>query len=131
MLQQVSNGVGKIRFADGTDQSSGSIHLSTRAEKLLNSAHTHCACAFRGSCLTAKMAEAEESCSGLNVREFNDYLKRKGFSNDVLESFLLNEISGNIFLLMEEDELKELIPITGYRIKIKQLLKYQKSIQVQ
>ena len=67
---------------------------------------------------------------GLGVEEFNDYLNFKNFPGSVLDSFLLNEISGSIFLLMEEDDLKELVPITGYRIKVRELLTNQKQKHV-
>ena len=47
----------------------------------------------------------------LSVEDFSDYLKQNKFPGEVLDSFIQNEISGSIFLLMEEEELKELEPI--------------------
>ena len=63
-----------------------------------------------------------------SVEEFNDYLKEFDFPGEVLDAFLMNDISGSIFLLMEEEELKELVPSTGQRIKMRELLRKQKKV---
>lgn len=70
--------------------------------------------------------EADVSCSEFSVEEFSDYLKISKFPANVVDSFLANKISGSIFLLLEEEELKDLVPITGYRIKVRELLRSQK-----
>ena len=76
----------------------------------------HCSC---------NMAEVTSLCEDIcnqTVEEFNAYLEKNGFADDVLDSFFSNRISGSLFLLMEEEELKELVPIAGYRIKVRELL---------
>lgn len=65
--------------------------------------------------------------SELSVEDFNEYLKINKFPGSVLDNFLLNEISGSSFLLLEEAELKELVPVTGHRVQVRELLRSQKK----
>ena len=65
--------------------------------------------------------------SAVDVEEFCDYLKEKGFDDDVVEHFWCNAVSLTTFLLLEEVDLKELVPMIGNRVKIRELLRTLKS----
>ena len=58
----------------------------------------------------------------LNVNEFADYLDEKGIGEEVVKSFKENEICGATFLELQNDELKELVPVVGIRVKVRKLL---------
>lgn len=69
---------------------------------------------------------------GLNIRdiveplsheEFGDFLLERGFHENVASLFVSQRVSGAGFLKISEDELKELIPIIGDRILVRELLR--------
>ena len=63
----------------------------------------------------------------LNVSQFSDYLQDLEFSESVSHKFEENEISGSTFLALEEEDLKELVPVMGIRIKLKELMRTLKK----
>ena len=52
----------------------------------------------------------------------NDYLADR-VDEDVIATFRKHKISGAMFLSLEDEQLKELFPILGDRMAVKQLLK--------
>ncbi len=66
--------------------------------------------------------------AAVDVEDFCDYLEvEKGFDDDVVECFRRNAISRTTFLLLEEVDLKELVPMIGNRVKVRELLRTLKS----
>ena len=63
----------------------------------------------------------------LTVDEFEEYLATKGFSEDVVRNFGRNRVTGAAFLLLTEDDLRELVPLIGERTSIRELLNHQVS----
>lgn len=61
--------------------------------------------------------------SAADVDEFCDYLEEKGLDETTVESFRHNAMSRATFLLLEEEDLKELVPLIGNRVKVRQLLR--------
>ena len=58
----------------------------------------------------------------LNVDEFADYLEEEGIGEEVVKSFKENKICSATFLELQNDELKELVPVVGSRVKVRKLL---------
>jgi len=54
--------------------------------------------------------------------DFGEFLEAEGAHEDIIRTFLDNRISGEAFLSLEEDDLKELVPVIGDRIFVKKLL---------
>ena len=59
----------------------------------------------------------------LSHDEFGDFLSERGFHVDVISLFVDQHVSVAAFLKISEDDLKELIPIIGDRILIRELLR--------
>ena len=59
----------------------------------------------------------------LSCAEFGDFLLRKGFHEDIVLTFNENRICGQAFCEMTEEDLKELLPVIGDRIRIRKLMK--------
>ena len=47
----------------------------------------------------------------------------KGFHEDVVLAFAANRICGQTFIEMTDEDIKELLPVIGDRIRIRKLLK--------
>ena len=68
------------------------------------------------------MAEEEDQAELMTVAQYDyqqlaDYLRGKGMRTEVAKSFEDNLIDGEAFVSMTEDDLKELVPVIGDRIK--------------
>lgn len=59
----------------------------------------------------------------LTCNEFSKYLTREGVHEEVIELFSLNRICGETFCDLNEEDLKELLPVVGDRVRIRRLLK--------
>ena len=59
----------------------------------------------------------------LTCSEFSEYLTREGVHEEVIETFLRNRICGKTFCDLNEEDLKELLPVVGDRVRIRRLLK--------
>ena len=59
----------------------------------------------------------------LNCEEFSEFLEEQGAHEDIIASFSSNRISGEAFLNLSEDDLKELLPVIGDRVYIRNLLR--------
>ena len=65
----------------------------------------------------------------LSVEELADYLEEEGMDKEVAKSFKENrKFCGATFLQLQNDELKELVPVIGSRVKVHKLL--ENAIQV-
>ena len=62
--------------------------------------------------------------------ELGEYLKLKGASDEVVETFANNRVDGRTFLLLTEEDLKQLITLIGERALIRTLLKHLKEVSV-
>lgn len=63
-----------------------------------------------------------DEVEGLDCVGFIEFLVREGFHEDVVSSFSNNRICGRTFVQLTEDDLKELLPVIGDRVRIRQLL---------
>jgi len=63
-----------------------------------------------------------EEIKSLSEVEFGDWLTEKGFHEDLVFSFVSQRISGKAFLLLSEDDVKELVPTIGDRTVVRDLL---------
>jgi len=58
----------------------------------------------------------------LSCDDFSEFLEAEGAHEDIVRAFSDNRISGEAFLSLEEEDLKELVPVVGDRIFVKKLL---------
>ena len=73
------------------------------------------------------MAEGR-SISQLSIEDFAEYLLDRGFNATVAKSFEENQISGAAFLNLSNDDLKELVPLIGVRLGIRELLQSARQV---
>ena len=59
----------------------------------------------------------------LNCEEFSEFLEEQGAHEDIIVFFSSNRISGEAFLNLSEDDLKELLLVIGDRVYIRNLLR--------
>lgn len=59
---------------------------------------------------------------GLDCAGFSEFLIGEGFHDDVVAAFSSNRICGHTFVQLTEDDLKELLPVIGNRVRIRKLL---------
>lgn len=59
----------------------------------------------------------------LSVQQLGDYLTKSGISPEAIKSFLVNQVTGQALLLLDDSELKELIQTIGDRAILRNLLK--------
>lgn len=64
-----------------------------------------------------------ENIGELNCVDFSDFLVKEGFHEDVVSAFTANRICGQTFIEMTDEDIKELLPVIGDRIRIRKLLK--------
>lgn len=58
----------------------------------------------------------------LNCEDLGHFLEAEGVHEDAVSTFVNNRICGQTFLALTEDDLKELVPIIGDRVYIRELL---------
>ena len=64
----------------------------------------------------------------LNCEDLGHFLEAEGVHEHVVSTFVNNHICGRIFLALAEDDLKELVPITGDRVHIRELLQRERKV---
>lgn len=55
----------------------------------------------------------------MDIIEFCTYLEDKKFDEDIIQRFSKNKICGSTFLSLTEDDLKELLPVIGERVRVR------------
>ena len=68
--------------------------------------------------MTRVMSDIRE----LTCSEFSEYLTREGVHEEVIELFSRNRICGETFCDLNEEDLKELLPVVGDSVRIRRLL---------
>lgn len=63
-----------------------------------------------------------EDISAKDVDAMMGFLISKGVCEEVAENFHVNQVSGEAFLKLTEEDLKELVPLIGTRTKIRSIL---------
>lgn len=76
------------------------------------------------------VAMSEIHVSDMNCTEFNEFLVKKGFHEDVVSSFYNNRICGATFSDLTEEDLKELLPVIGDRARVRRLLQEVKEVRI-
>lgn len=74
------------------------------------------------------MSMARKRVDELTVNEFEEFLEDEGLSDEVVENFRRNRVTGAAFLQLTEDDLRELIPLIGQRTVVRELLKQSKQV---
>ncbi len=74
------------------------------------------------------MANSAKVLVDLSVDDIGEYLRESGIDDDVAATFEQNRISGAAFIQLTEEDLKELVPVLGVRVQVRQLLK--EAVQV-
>lgn len=59
----------------------------------------------------------------LNCEDFTEFLEVEGAHEDVVAAFSNNRINGEAFVNLSEEDLKELVPIVGDRVFVRELLR--------
>ena len=59
----------------------------------------------------------------ITVEEFEECPEDEGLSDEVVENFRRNCVTGAAFLQLTEDDLRELVPLIGERTVVRELLK--------
>ena len=59
----------------------------------------------------------------LSHDDFADFLLERNFHEDLISLFVSQRITGTAFLRLSEEDLKELIPIIGDRVLVRELLR--------
>ena len=72
--------------------------------------------------------EWDHPITGMDTIEFCSWLEEKIFNGEILQRFSKNKICGCTFLGLTEEDLKELLPVIGERIRVRQLLKEIKQV---
>ena len=67
--------------------------------------------------------------SDLSVEGMADYLLSEGVRNTLVAEFKRNLVSGAAFLQLTEEDLKELVPLIGERVLLRQLLRQCKAVR--
>ena len=60
--------------------------------------------------------------------ELGRFLTNKGIQEEVVDALIENEVTGESFLLLTEQEIKEIAPRIGERVKLRQLINKHKVI---
>ena len=69
-----------------------------------------------------------DSICSMDIIEFCTYLKDKNFDEDIVHRFSKNKICSSTFLILTEHDLKDLLPVIGERVHVRQLLKEAKQV---
>ena len=68
--------------------------------------------------------------SDYTIDELAKFLLERGVCEEVIDNFKKNQVSGRVFLVLTEDDLKELVPIIGQRTEIRAILKQSKLVSL-
>ena len=68
------------------------------------------------------------SIEDATVSQIGDYLLERGISDDVVDNFHRNQICGQAFLNLTDEDVKELVPPIGIRIKIREILRQHQKV---
>lgn len=67
-----------------------------------------------------------KSCSfstrGLNVLELGKFLVDHGIEEETVQNFVRNKVCGDTFSKLTQEDLKELVPLIGNRVKVRELM---------
>jgi len=58
----------------------------------------------------------------MTCEQLNDYLIDKGMHSDVSTIIMANRIDGELFMGMDEDDLKEIVPVLGDRMRLRKIM---------
>lgn len=74
------------------------------------------------------MATKESFPKDGSVYDLLEYLKQKGANERILEKIKENCVDGSAFVLLTEDDIKELVPLIGDRALLRSLLKHVQQV---
>lgn len=69
------------------------------------------------------MSTSQDLIEPLDCVEFGEFLLEKGIQEDVVSIFVTNKVNGSVFLKLSEADLKELIPMIGDQVIVREILK--------
>jgi len=67
--------------------------------------------------------------SELSVDTLAEFLVSKGIRNLLAAEFRRNLVSGSVFLKLTEEDLKELAPLIGERVQLREILKQCRAVR--
>ena len=74
--------------------------------------------------------ESDHLIMGMDTIEFCSWLAdEKKLDGELVQRFSKNKICGCTFLSLTEEDLKELLPVIGERVRVRQLLKEIKQVR--
>ena len=63
-----------------------------------------------------------------DVAQVQAFLLERDIPGDVVDNFFRNQICGQAFLNLAEDDLKELAPLIGIRTKLRRVIREQQKV---
>lgn len=66
----------------------------------------------------------------LNCEDFGNFLEAEGLHEDIVSTFVGNRICGQVFLALTEDDLKELVPVIGDRVRVREVLQRERKVNI-
>jgi len=67
---------------------------------------------------------------GLSCNDLGEYLTAQGIHEDVVAVFNANRICGEAFMEFQENDLREMLPVIGDRVRIRKLLDSLKQVKL-
>jgi len=71
-----------------------------------------------------------EEAETLNCEVFGEFLLSQGIRSSVVTAVVDNHIDSELFLGLEEEDLKEITPAVGDRIQLRKILKARKLVRI-
>lgn len=72
--------------------------------------------------------ESNHLIMSMDIIEFCSWLEEKELDGEIVQRFSKNKICGCTYLGLTEEDLKELLPVIGERVHVRQLLKEIKQV---
>lgn len=76
----------------------------------------------------ATNSSCSASLQNFSVRELVSFLEDQNVPPNVLDNFEENCVNGEAFLTLEEEDLKELVPLIGERTLVRKILRSSKLV---
>ena len=64
---------------------------------------------------------SRSSTCGLNASELGRFLAGHGIDQETVQNFIRHKVCGDVFSKLTEEDLKELVPLIGIRVQVREL----------
>ena len=65
----------------------------------------------------------------MDCEEFGEFLLSKGINSDVISAIISHRVCGELFVSLSDDELKEIAPSIGDRIRLRKVLTEARKVE--